>query len=105
MTWCDAGPVLLRHARTCSGHPRLTWRLKTSKTWMAGTSPLASGTVCAFMPPLPSLHNCEKPRDDEPLGRGAAAKSNLIWFGVGVGGDRDWSSSAICRRQHEVWFG
>jgi hypothetical protein len=34
--------ALLRHARACRGHPRLSCRASTSKAWMAGTIPGSS---------------------------------------------------------------
>jgi hypothetical protein len=34
----EGGPILFRHGRIYSGHPRLVGGA-TGKTWMAGTSP------------------------------------------------------------------
>src|SRR5258708_7243278 len=38
------------------------------RTWMPGTRPRVSGTVCAFMLPSRSLHKHDLPAAAEPLG-------------------------------------
>jgi hypothetical protein len=48
--------------------PSTSYFLRVAKTWMAGTSPRVSGTVCAFMPPSPSLHKHDLLCGSEPLG-------------------------------------
>src|SRR5882724_10913534 len=69
------GP-LLRHARACPGHPRLT-SLKAPKTWMAGTSP-------AMTEHRGSTLLEDQPAHEIPLAQGHAVGTQDVVGGSGV---------------------